>query len=132
VEYLESNGLKIIKKFAIKPLDNKIKRRTKDDSEVLELRRGKMNNDISDVLEKIKSQKLAKDDSELIKTANKLKNININKLKGEKIYDCVENLKEFFKAATSELKDDSLISSIGNIIQILNELPKNVNLAKKM
>jgi hypothetical protein len=65
-DYLQSKEFKVVKKFEVKPSDDEAKtpRTTKDDSEVLEVKRSKMNEDILPAIDEAKLQKRAKDDSE--------------------------------------------------------------------
>jgi hypothetical protein len=65
-EYLESNGLEVVKEVRVKLHDDetKLAKTVKDDSGVLGAKRRKMNEDILPAIEKAKTQGRAKDDSE--------------------------------------------------------------------
>jgi hypothetical protein len=131
VEYLGSNGLKIVREVSKNSKKANVvsqpKRRAKDNSEVLEMKRSKMNDDILPVIEKVKLQKKAKDTSDLFLMAKKLQNVNVKRLKGEEISQCAKDIRSFFKTAKSKLKSsDSIAKSLEVMIKTLN-IPENVD-----
>ncbi|MDR1240290.1 MAG: hypothetical protein LBK29_00190 [Oscillospiraceae bacterium] len=135
VEYLESKGLEV-KKSTLKPSDDKpkdikgdeesssvsrIKKQAKDDSDVLEMKHEKINDDILPVIEKAKLQKRSKDDSELLSMARKLQNVNTKGIKDNKALEYVKRFQNFLKIFKWKIKNnDSAIDSLNKLDNILD------------
>ncbi|MDR1240964.1 MAG: hypothetical protein LBK29_03795 [Oscillospiraceae bacterium] len=122
IEKKETELKKMTKKLSASKLK---KDEIKDDSELLKNRREKTKTELEPIL-----PKRSKDDLDLLSAAKKLQNVNVKKLKGDEIYKCIEDLKDFLKIATTELKDSSFVNPIKDIVQSLNKVPKNIDLAK--
>jgi hypothetical protein len=104
-------------------LKTKINKCAKDDLEVLEMRRKKMNKDIAPALEKVKLQKRAKDDSELLSMARKLQNIRVEGIKDDKAIEHVKKFQVFFKIVRSKIKNnDSVVQLFDKLDNILSKI----------
>jgi hypothetical protein len=128
VEYLEDNGLKVVKKITESSESSEKAgfvsqpgRRAKDDSEVLEVRRKRMSDDILLAVEKAKLQKKAKDDSELLYMAENLKNRNTEGIRQNEALDYIKEFQIFLNML--KLKNEnsnSVIKSLSKLDNILN------------
>ncbi len=132
-EYLQNNGMKIIRKSTLKQTVAKI---SKDDSqpEVLKVQREnlskKMNKDILPAIEKSKLQKRAKDTSDLLSVAKRFENIDVTKIKTTEFNTHANDLKAFFDKARFLLEDEKEANSMVKCIKKMSEFMdmfKNVN-----
>jgi hypothetical protein len=103
---------------------SKVAKRAKDDSEVLEMKTQKSKEEF---IKDVKIKKRAKDTSDLLAMAKKLRKIDAKKLKSDEIYYCVEDIKEFFKTAKSELGNSDPISRLLEIMIKSLDVPENVD-----
>jgi hypothetical protein len=111
------------------------KRVAEDDSKALEMKRRKMNADILPTVEKAKVQKNANDDSELLTSANKLRNVNVNKFKPDETIRYTEKFKDFLELAKDYLnKNDpvkNMLNKLANTLDGIN-VSKFANISKNI
>ncbi|MDR1364414.1 MAG: hypothetical protein LBJ32_02150 [Oscillospiraceae bacterium] len=119
---MEAINKALDRKKVVKPKEEFVKKVAKDDSEVLKTKIKK--------LDFVEPKAMAKDDMDLLSMAKNLQSVNVEKMEGSEIYKHIGNLKKFLKSAMDKSEDDSLINPTKNIFQILDKIPKNIDLKK--
>ena len=103
------------------------KLKSKDDFDTLRTKNKKLKEEFS---KNVVIKKICNDNTDLLLTAQKLKNTNIRQMENSEIYEYVDNLKSFFKSSMSKTQDKILKKPIDDLIRALNQVPKNIDLKK--